>query len=1360
MERRSLHLSMGLPAFAGAAFVLALADLSRDFELLPFPAALALLLASAAGSWVSIRKGAPRRFSATLLLVATTLSLGIRTLGYAPATRHSREEWNEILRGDAERSASMARASFAALVSAALEEARKLGRDPLLQAAAEGSGATAVANAFSLLIGIESLPRAHPVGVPGVALFDSDLRPVAWAGSNDSVEWLSSQSRMLSSADVAVLDTGATKSIVVSEPLESGAGFVAIEVPLAADRRLENRYLKDFDALSFLVGRNVESRFPSTPGEVEAMSLAFDIEGDPYWRVDGDNAKLHFSLPDPDGRPLGVGAIALETADAARLDDRRDLTLAAAIVLVLGAGLALVTLAARSPAALWLLPAIWGFRLVVRFANVPLGLGLDLDNPAHYASSLFFGLARSPADFFVTGLALLASCRIVAGAIVRPAVPGVSWSSVRNALAAPAALFLFMGVERVVQDAWLNSSLALSEISFAPADFPRLTVQLALLLVFASAAWLSYLALSHSTAPPSRALAWNVVVTLAFFFALRERGSEELLLLAIVPLAIVQVIALGRARVQSVFARRRLHLRIPASALFGVVGVIAFYPSVAHFESKTVRGFIETTVSPVVLHHRRARTTTLIETARTINRMFEEAQLGELGREDLAFRIWVSTDLSVSSLSSAVEVADPERRVVSRFALSFPVVTSEVDVAPLAWIPEERALPGDSLHPGFVTARRSFEGTDGGLWEVRVRLAADFRNLPFIATTDPYLHLFRSTAAETPLRFPHQELELIVLSLEGDMIFQSVGGSLTPGEDVLSQARKNPVWWEHPHEGQRHRTYLFGDGDYVYTLSYPEKGPLTYGAELAMWALLAVAWGGAGFTLALLLGALSFPFGVPPREILNAIAGSFSAKLYIAFVLVALVPIVLLAFLIRGIVVRELERDVEREGVERAHLASRIVREVHFSQPTSAVGVAPLTDSVLERVRALTGVDVDVHVGGELLATSKPELVASGLVPTRAAGTAHRDVVIERRSHSVHREAVGSFRYLVVSVPIMLPPWSEPGILSLPLASRQAEIDRKVAALNQAVLLAAIVFSLIAAGLAYSLAHRIAGPIQELTEATHSVAGGSLDLSLEPTSRDEIGALFSSFNQMTADLKRRREELERTKKLEAWAEMARQVAHEVKNPLTPIQLSTEHLLRVYGDEEVDFEKVLRDCSDTILQQVKALRQISMEFSTFASPEPLNLEPTDVESLLRETIEPYRKNPPEGVTLRFEVAPGGVPRTLADSRLLQRTFVNLLENALHAVNGRGEIGVRLAAGAGNGRENIEVVVSDDGVGIEPDVKSRVFEPYFSTRAAGTGLGLAIARKVVEDHEGEISLESERGKGTTVTVRLPVLTAADA
>jgi signal transduction histidine kinase len=161
----------------------------------------------------------------------------------------------------------------------------------------------------------------------------------------------------------------------------------------------------------------------------------------------------------------------------------------------------------------------------------------------------------------------------------------------------------------------------------------------------------------------------------------------------------------------------------------------------------------------------------------------------------------------------------------------------------------------------------------------------------------------------------------------------------------------------------------------------------------------------------------------------------------------------------------------------------------------------------------------------------------------------------------------------------------------------------------------------------------------------------------------------------------------------------------------------------------------------------------MEFSTFASPFPLTREPTDLVELIKETLEPYRQALPPGVTLDLRLAPA-LPLLPLDRRLMQRTLINLMENALNAVNGGGRISVSLKPRPSDTKAWVELVISDDGVGMDDETRSRIFEPYFSTRATGTGLGLAIVRKAVEEHGGRVSVESETGRGTRVLIELPV------
>jgi two-component system nitrogen regulation sensor histidine kinase NtrY len=213
--------------------------------------------------------------------------------------------------------------------------------------------------------------------------------------------------------------------------------------------------------------------------------------------------------------------------------------------------------------------------------------------------------------------------------------------------------------------------------------------------------------------------------------------------------------------------------------------------------------------------------------------------------------------------------------------------------------------------------------------------------------------------------------------------------------------------------------------------------------------------------------------------------------------------------------------------------------------------------------------------------------------------------------------------------------------------------------------------------------------------------------------------------------------------------MARQVAHEIKNPLTPIQLNAEHLRRVHADRGEPLGPVLHDCVGIILQQVKLLRQIASEFSSFASSPTARPTSVDITDLVQEVVDPYRAG--VGDRIRLDVDMDGIlPKVEVDRTLISRALTNIIENALHAMPGRGEL--RIAGRHADG--SVQITVSDTGGGMEPEALARAFEPYFSTKATGTGLGLPIAKRNVELNGGTIAVTSERDRGTTVRIGLPV------
>jgi two-component system, NtrC family, nitrogen regulation sensor histidine kinase NtrY len=254
---------------------------------------------------------------------------------------------------------------------------------------------------------------------------------------------------------------------------------------------------------------------------------------------------------------------------------------------------------------------------------------------------------------------------------------------------------------------------------------------------------------------------------------------------------------------------------------------------------------------------------------------------------------------------------------------------------------------------------------------------------------------------------------------------------------------------------------------------------------------------------------------------------------------------------------------------------------------------------------------------------------------------------------------------------------------------------------------------------------------------------------------DEFGELFASFNRMTRRLRRARARQLRTARVLAWGEMARQVAHEIKNPLTPIKLSVQHLRRAYRDRHPQFDEVLDANVDQILAEIDRLSEIARAFSRYGAPADAAgpLTAVNAPAVIRDALMLYRSG--DRHVRYVDVVEPELPLVEGRTDELKEVLLNLVENARVAVDGAGVVTISAAAHD----DRVEIAVADNGPGIPPDQLGRIFEPHFSTRSAGTGLGLAIVRRIVESWGGAVHAESEVGQGTVVRVRMNVAAPAD-
>jgi nitrogen fixation/metabolism regulation signal transduction histidine kinase len=469
--------------------------------------------------------------------------------------------------------------------------------------------------------------------------------------------------------------------------------------------------------------------------------------------------------------------------------------------------------------------------------------------------------------------------------------------------------------------------------------------------------------------------------------------------------------------------------------------------------------------------------------------------------------------------------------------------------------------------------------------------------------------------------------------------------------------------------------------------------------------------------------------------------------------------------------INQLLASAEDTAVKTVTTAQRLVEDYATLQQRGPGALGAIDDQIMVLVRRAIDEDVSLFDRQRLQATSVRPLFAEGLLSVRTPAEVFRTLLLERRPTFVGEERVGTSPYRIAAAPVRA--GGREGIVAVPLTNRQQEIEQQIDELDRQVLFAIVLFSLLGAALGYWLAERIADPVNRLTRATRRIARGDLDARIAATSSDELRRLVDDFNQMAADLQRQRTELEHTQRLQAWADMARQVAHDIKNPLTPIQLSAEHARRVNMDRGRPLSPVLDDCVNAILSQVKLLRQISAEFSSFASSPTPRPEVTALPVIIDEVVEPYRTGLSGRIALRVESA-AGLPAVNIDRTLFARALTNVIENALHAMPGMGTLTISShppspvePASAGKpatshqppatglpATSHLVVEVTDTGVGMDQDALNRIFEPYFSTRTTGTGLGLTIAKRNVELNRGTIAVQSTRGAGTTVTMTVPV------
>ena len=1223
------------------------------------------------------------------------------------------------------------------------------------------------------------LVASRPSQQLAITLYDTSNTPLAWAGRPSE---LSVMPRLIS-AGSAPGSAPPAALFVVPGPL----GFRLVRVQAVMVARARGATIAGAVAAEHIFAEHAPPGAGSTERFTIDTSLApvaletrFDGAGDRL-------APYSFVLTSPSGETLVEARVDPDALDQARRDHRQ---VAWSLVFAV-LGLTALLMVAPFLDLRQLARSAWSYGAATAGAGMlliaarlifveafPVGR-IAVLSPDVYRWPRFGVLARHPVDFLLTTLSALALVALLAGPFERWRQRFHGPRRLALSGAGPTALFLLvqiaggvlvaagvLGYERFLAETFERATVDLLRFSLHPWQTERIVIALGLVLAHAACAWALVLVLrlllarwrirrSNPRAALLLLVAWGAPLALIWKLAWRGPFADlprvESLVIVIAAAAAAHFGPRGLGRLRH--ASQGYRLIVTFLAL--LAPTLLVYASLVFFQGAAEHRLIETDYAPEVLDQRESLQMRLRAAQAEIDGREAELEAlvevpvsppGSPVRTDSAFMMWQGTALERYRVSSAVELYNADGALVSRFALNLPE-----EATPQVWREEDcnwrifgEVSPFGSHERQLLHAGRNICGAGSRLGTIVIHVILDYGTASFLPAQSPYLELLRGSSAARRNQVHGRDVSFVVYGWSRTPLYVS-GNLAWPIDDALFQrisSSRQPVWERLSVAGVPYHVYFENDRSGIYALGYQALAPIDHFINLAeLTGLVGVAY------LGLLLGAwLLLAVGArnvrSAHALLREIRSSFYRKLFLAFVAASVVPVVTLALVARVYIADRLRGDVESAAYKTTMIARQIIED--YRVQTSA----RLSDDAMVGLSRVVGQDVNIFSGSRLQATSERDLFASGLLPARTPADVYRSIVLERMPSVITEEQAAGFQYMLAAAPLRAS--DRDSVLTVPLALRQREIEREIDDLDRRIVLAAMLFILIGAAVGYPIAERIADPVNRLMRATRWIAHGDFDARLAATSSDELGRLVEAFNQMSAELLRYRQQLERTHRIEAWAEMARQVAHDIKNPLTPIQLSAEHLRRVHTDRGRPLGPVVDGCIDSILSQVRLLRQIASEFSSFATRPTARIAPTDLADLVEEVIHPYEVGSSERWQFVREFGPG-LDRVLVDRTLIGRALTNIIDNALHAMPEGGTLRVTTAR-----RDDLTALltVADTGVGMDEAAIERLFEPYFSTKAVGTGLGLSIARRNVELNRGTIAVASERGRGTRVVITLPM------
>lgn len=407
---------------------------------------------------------------------------------------------------------------------------------------------------------------------------------------------------------------------------------------------------------------------------------------------------------------------------------------------------------------------------------------------------------------------------------------------------------------------------------------------------------------------------------------------------------------------------------------------------------------------------------------------------------------------------------------------------------------------------------------------------------------------------------------------------------------------------------------------------------------------------------------------------------------------------------------------------------------------------------LVDEVSDIHGVDVNVYdLDGNLQVSSEANVYTKGVLSKKMEPRAYFHLSRLRQVQHVQEEKVGNFSFLSIYSPVRNEQGEVEAFVNIPYFTSKPELRQEISNFLVTIInLNAFIF-LIAGLIALIITNRITNSFSLISNKMKEVNLGKQNEAIAWNRNDEIGELVQEYNKMVAKLGESASALAKSEREGAWREMARQVAHEIKNPLTPMKLSIQYLQKAINNNQENVKELSASVANTLVEQIDHLSKIAADFSQFANIGNVRAEVFDLHDVISSLRDLYLSNQ----QVEFVWYPVLEKLLInADKTQMNRLFTNLFTNAVEACRERGNCRIEVNEHKDAGQ--IVISIKDNGEGIAAEMQERIFVPNFTTKSSGTGLGLAMCKGIVEQAKGSIWFETKQGEGTTFFVQLPVVT----